>query len=484
MKMSAKRTSYSDSRRSTAGNDASSDLRRPSSADLGPVIIDSSAKKPVRQNSKQMDLSQREADYKRLNEELEAKTASLFQETESMLRQQEQYLAAAADLESQGPGYYIDRTTPSGPARPDYFVDSRLDGDNDDDDDDVKDLGFSHTLDSLSLMDADSEDVFQPSSVSLVRPSSGPIASASSRPSSQTAITTSIVRPATSSGSVPSKLPPKQTRSTTAPGKVRNKSAHSSRLADDVALVEDPSMMRDINLDEAFQRIAHDVDDADIENGANDDDILPPPAQEMGHEAKVRFLKAKVRVLQEELEKLSAEKSKMENESVSRSAKMKSMEEERSRLQKSASAQQSAAAKQKQIVDDLKAKLTAAETQAATLKRQNDQLQRDLKTQQGNVGASEVRLNRALEEMEKLKSEVTKAKSSSKESQQEEKKRLDSLLAENRKLEKQKSDLIQGFRKQARLIDVLKRQKMHLEAAKMLQFTEEEFVKALEWGSG
>ena len=80
----------------------------------------------------------------------------------------------------------------------------------------------------------------------------------------------------------------------------------------------------------------------------------------------------------------------MENESVSRSAKMKSMEEERSRLQKSASAQQSAAAKQKQIVDDLKAKLTAAETQAATLKRQNDQLQRDLKTQQGNVGASEV----------------------------------------------------------------------------------------------
>ena len=83
-----------------------------------------------------------------------------------------------------------------------------------------------------------------------------------------------------------------------------------------------------------------------------------------------------------------------------------------------------------------------------------------------------------------MKSDVVKAKSSTKESQQEEKKRLESLLAENRKLEKQKSDLIQGFRKQARLIDILKRQKMHLEAAKMLQFTEEEFVKALEWGSG
>ena len=98
-----------------------------------------------------MDLSQREADYKRLNEELEAKTASLFQETESMLRQQKQYLAAAADLESQGPDYYVDRTTPSGPPRPNYFVDPRLDGD-DDDDDGAEDLGFSHTLGRMKLM--------------------------------------------------------------------------------------------------------------------------------------------------------------------------------------------------------------------------------------------------------------------------------------------------------------------------------------------
>ena len=42
--------------------------------------------------------------------------------------------------------------------------------------------------------------------------------------------------------------------------------------------------------------------------------------------------------------------------------------------------------------------------------------------------------------------------------------------------------VITNFKKQMKLIDILKRQKMQIESAKLLAFTEDEFVKTLELG--
>ena len=56
------------------------------------------------------------------------------------------------------------------------------------------------------------------------------------------------------------------------------------------------------------------------------------------------------------------------------------------------------------------------------------------------------------------------------------------LRKERARLLAQRGEMVAAFKKQMKLVDVLKRQKMHLEAAKLLQFTEQEFTQAIDAG--
>ena len=93
-----------------------------------------------------------------------------------------------------------------------------------------------------------------------------------------------------------------------------------------------------------------------------------------------------------------------------------------------------------------------------------------------------MRLNRALEELQKAKTQLKQVEEQREEVGGTARAEAARLAAENTRLRKRLSELLLAFKKQSKLIDVLKRQKLHVEAATLLSFTEEEFSRTPELG--
>lgn len=216
-------------------------------------------------------------------------------------------------------------------------------------------------------------------------------------------------------------------------------------------------------------------------SAAVDDDVMPEAATEMGFEAQVRFLKAKVRVLQEEVNTANTA-LRVETEGHGKlKAALKTVQEEADKSKKTLQAQQSQLQKVKLQLEEEKKKSEAKALQAQGALKELESLKRERKQSATNQSATEVRLNRALEELDKVKSQLQKEKQSGKESSDKSLKQVESVRNENKRLEKIKGDTLMVMKKQQKLIGILKKQIMHIEAAKLLSFTEEEFVKALDW---
>ncbi|KAM4036173.1 testis-expressed protein 9 [Anomaloglossus baeobatrachus] len=361
----------------------------------------------------QESLLAREEEYKRLNAELEAKTAELVREAEEVMREQKQLLSRPALSQVK------------------LF--------DEEEDENVRKL-LSPEVPTLTLSRVKTD------SKTGTRPS------ARNRPHTATDAKKQIPRP-------------------------RPKTA-DTRIANDVAM---PTDIVDFSLAKTISKIEGKLEAGEMPENA-EDDVIPGMNNDIGAEAQIRFLKAKLRVMQEELDNITHECNKKDDENRNLTSRVKDLEEERVKLQRTANIQQTQADKYKALMEESNKKNDGLQHQLSALEKELENIKRIQKQSASNQSATEVRLNRAVEEADRYKMEVNKLKQSNKDTANQERKRIEELKLENKKLEKQKTELMAGFKKQLKLIDILKRQKMHIETAKMLSFTEEEFMKALEWG--
>lgn len=243
-----------------------------------------------------------------------------------------------------------------------------------------------------------------------------------------------------------------------------------------------PDDFSDFSLAKTISRIEGQLDEDGLPECAEDDSFCGV-SKDIGTEAQIRFLKAKLHVMQEELDSVVCECSKKEDKIQDLKSKVKNLEEDCVRQQRTVTSQQSQIEKYKNLFEEANKKCDELQQQLSSVERELESKRRLQKQAASSQSATEVRLNRALEEAEKYKVELSKLRQTNKDITNEDHQKIEVLKSENKKLERQKGELMIGFKKQLKLIDILKRQKMHIEAAKMLSFSEEEFMKALEWGS-
>lgn len=402
-------------------------------------------------------LLEQEEEYKRLNAELEAKTAALVREAEAIMTEQDHFLMESSPHKSPSLDDLSSHDTDEDLPTP------------------MKQTGFDQYSRSavsglLDLVDNDEYEASDDAKAHSARVSSRSTRSGASsgrRPVSAKA----PKRPSTGSSKT-SKKPAR--KPTVSAGSSR------SRAADDVAIPSD--FMSKLTLDGAISNIEKNLDGVSARD-LEDDDILPGAAAEMGSEAQIRFLKAKLRVMQEEVDRLSQECHSGNEERKKLNSSLKNATEEQTRLQKNNNAQQVQIEKHKKLLAEEKRKSESVGMQVQNLRKELDGHKREQKQTSVTHNATEVRLNRALEDVERYKSQLHKDKNSNKESAENDRREMERLRLDNKRLERLKNEMNTVFKKQQKLISILKRQILHIEAAKLLSFTEEEFVRALDWGS-
>lgn len=165
-------------------------------------------------------------------------------------------------------------------------------------------------------------------------------------------------------------------------------------------------------------------------------------------------------VLQQEMQVLMKERAEKDSVLAVVQEKYKTLEVERCKDQRQISSLSSQNEKLQKQVDDVNSKNQAAQVELQRLRRETENISRHSKQSEQDTHSRDLRLNRSLDELERLKTLMASREAEFKDKLDAGKKTAEGLFAENKRLQMQKNELINGFKKQGQLIEILKRQKV------------------------
>ncbi|KMQ89683.1 testis-expressed sequence 9 protein [Lasius niger] len=201
----------------------------------------------------------------------------------------------------------------------------------------------------------------------------------------------------------------------------------------------------------------------------------------VGNNAIVTLLKGKIDMLYKELQAMQLEYNKKCDYSKELEVRNKKLDDIQVKLHNQIGTLNDTITKLENINSDTVSNCQTLGNENVALKKDLEGLKKEINIVSQQSNNYDVRLNRSLESNEKLKNALKCRQIEEKELRNSIRKLQEDKRIAIKSLEKQRNELVQVFKKQALLIDNLKKQNMYLMSNGQIRLTEEDFTKLLEW---
>ena len=200
----------------------------------------------------------------------------------------------------------------------------------------------------------------------------------------------------------------------------------------------------------------------------------------LGPAAAARLHKARATSLARDLASVTARYSESASEVTSLRSELKEAVAERDRLQRMLRQAESGRDKHKRAEEELSQRCEDLLRERAKERGGAAAELKSLKQLEAEHKSLQVRFTRATDELASMRLQLKSTTSTLRDEKDASGVATSKLAGDVRRLEREKAELVKAFKQQMKLVDVLKKQRVHVEAAQMLNFTEAEFRKALE----